>query len=162
MPSTNPTTSASGSARVSLAPLIGGMLAAPMVGGLLGLGLATAGEGRSLTSTWTPAQKAGEAVGCWIMAGLIGLLLTSIISGCQARKVPLAILVASAVRVGVALFDGLFVALIFKPDSKTFWASFLLCGLLCLVVETAWSMLAIRRVNAAASPDGASTTVGVS
>lgn len=129
-------------------PLIAGLLAAPFVGGLLGLGLATAGGWHSVTSSWTPLQTVAAAAGCWIMAALIGLILTSIISKCEARKIPTAILVASAVRAGVALFDGLFVMFIYKPDPKTFWAAFLLCGLLCLVIETAWAMLVLRRVNA--------------
>jgi len=72
----------------------------------------------------------------------------------------MAILVSSALRAGVALFDGLFVALIFKPDPRTFWVSFLLSGLLCLVLETAWSMLAVRRFNARTLD--AAPSVGVS
>lgn len=159
MPSTAPTIPAS---RVSLAPLIGGMLTAPIVGGLLGFGLAITGDWSSPTSTWSPLQTVAAAAGCWLMAGLIGLLLTSIISGCHARKIPMAILVASAVRVGIALFDGLLIALMFKPETKTFWGAFLLSGLLCLVAETAWAMLAIRRVNTTAPSDPTASTVGVS
>lgn len=133
--------------RISLLPLIAGTLGCVAFGGLLGLAIAMAAGWSSDHSGWGPIQIAAAAVGCWTFATLIGLLLTSLISGQVVRRLPLGILVGSATRTGVAVMDGLIVSLMFKPELNSFWIAFLLSGLLCLIFEVSWSMLAIRRFS---------------
>ncbi|MBS0195649.1 MAG: hypothetical protein JSR77_02720 [Planctomycetes bacterium] len=141
---------------VALSPLVAGMLTAPAVGAAMGLALATAAEWNVADAKWTSLQTVLAAAACWLIAALVGLLLTSLISAHSPRRMPMAILVASAVRAGMAVFDGVIVFTAFKPESKTFWCAFLFAGLLCLAYETAWSMLTLRRTTAA------HTVVGVS
>ena len=47
---------------------------------------------------------------------------------------------------GIALFYGLAISLVFKPELKVFWSAFLVAGLLCLVLETVWAMNMTRRL----------------
>ncbi len=133
---------------VALSPLVAGMLIAPAIGAAMGLALATAAGWGSPDTKWTLVQTVLAAAACWLIAALVGLLLTSLISAHSARRMPMAILVASAVRAGMAVFDGVIVVTAFKPDSRTFWCAFLFAGLLCLVYETTWSMLTLRRLTA--------------
>ncbi len=56
---------------------------------------------------------------------------------------------ASVARFLLSLLVGLGAFLLLHPEGKTFWASFLICGLLGIVVEAAWS---VRLLHTSTSP----------
>lgn len=84
----------------------------------------------------------GSAIGVVVFAAATG--------GMNVRRLPLGMVASSLVRAGIALMDAIAVVLLFSPDVRTFWVTFMLAGLGCLVWETKWSMAAVRRGETAA------------
>jgi hypothetical protein len=132
--------------RFTMGPILGGMFVAPVVGAGVGLALALAAGWTTDGTSWTVPQTAAAAGACWLMASLIGVVFLALVTGLQARRVATGMIVSSLVRAGIALFDGLAISLVFKPELKVFWSAFLGAGLLCLLFETVWAMTVSRRL----------------
>jgi len=133
--------------RLSLLPLMGGLLLAPIGSAAAVFLISHASNWHPAQAKWTLLETVAAGAGCWLMGGVIGVVLMSALSNMDARRLPVAVIVASMVRAGIALFDALAIVLLFKPETYSFWSTFLASGLLCLIIETIWSMQSIRRAN---------------
>lgn len=136
--------------RISLLPLAGGLTVACALGAAASLALAT-GMGWN-GGPWSAPLTAAAGAACFLLGAILGVIFANALTGGLVHKLPTAILISSGVRAGIALFDALAIALVFRPDSKTFWFSFLISGLACLAFETRWSLSAIRRATAQHAP----------
>jgi hypothetical protein len=136
--------------RFSMGPMLAAMFVAPVIGALGGIGIATIASWTTEGSAWTMRQTVSAAAGCWMMGGLIGVVVLALASGMLVRRVAVGMMASSLVRAGIALFDGLAISLVFKPELKVFWAAFLVAGLLCLILETVWAMNLTRRMAGSA------------
>lgn len=137
---------ASPSDRFTMGPILGGMFVAPVIGATIGFVLALAAGWTTEGTAWSVPQTAAAAGACWLMASLIGVVFLALVTGLQARRVATGMIVSSLVRAGIALFDGLAISLVFKPELKVFWSAFLGAGLVCLLFETVWAMTVTRRL----------------
>ena len=136
-----------------------------LVGGLFGYGLAT----MAVWGDGTPAtllQPALLAAVTWLVASAIGMSLILVLAGSDTGRLPMPVLASSVVRMLAALSLGLVLYFALKVDGRTFWASFLTCGLCCLMSETAWAMRTLSRLGSSAAGDSShvvsSVTNGVS
>jgi hypothetical protein len=132
----------------SPAPLLGLMLLAPAAGALIGMAISSLAGWSNEASSWNRTQACSAAAACWLMGGLLGIVVMAAISNMAIHRLPVAVIVSSMVRAGVALTDGLVITFMFKPEIRTFWTAFLGAGVLCLVAETWWSMGAIKAAAA--------------
>lgn len=124
---------------------------------------AIAGGGLAAFNGWgaehDPVRAAGLAGAAVIVTSLVVLGgFRAMNFGMVATKAapnptvqPTILTAMSAARMMLSLVAGLGLYLLLKPEGKTFWVAFLLGGLLCLLVETAWSIRWLR-ASAASSP----------
>lgn len=136
--------------RISLLPLAGGLTLACALGAAAGLLLASFMKWEG--GPWSAPLTAAAGAACFLLGSILGVIFANAFTGGLVHKLPTAILISSGVRAAIALFDALAIALVFRPDSKTFWFSFLISGLACLAFETRWSLSAIRRATAQHAP----------
>lgn len=144
-------------ARVVMGCFAGSLLA--FAWGILSLQLATADA----------LNAAFSACAIWLFATGLAVIALTAITGGDVHKLPMAALFASGGRMLLAI--GLATLLYFAVpvDAKTFWASFLLAGLVSLVAETSWTIRALSALNRplqsthAVTPasDGAAAASGV-
>ena len=73
--------------------------------------------------------------------------LIALVAGQHFERLGAAVVVAGAVRMFLALGIGLVLWKGIGADGRTFWTSFLISGLLCLVFETSWGMAASRHIG---------------
>lgn len=140
-----------------IAKLISLLLASALFGGLLAFGL---GVSAGFASQPVAAKAAALAALC-ILIGAAHALFVLFAAARQAiERLPMLIVASGLIRMFVALAAALALYLILNPEGKTFWASFLLGGLLSLLVETSWGMSAVRRLFPAA-PASTSRESGV-
>jgi len=132
--------------RFSMGPMLAAMFIAPVVGAAAGLAVTATANWTTGETAWTPYQTVSAAAACWMMGGLIGVVVLALASGMFVRRIAIGIMASSLVRAGIALFDGLAISLVFKPELKVFWSAFLIAGLLCLILETVWAMSTLRRL----------------
>lgn len=128
--------------------------------GAVALG-AVIGGGCGLAMVWT-GDDAGRAAaaalmggGAWAVGALIGLALIATTGTQDAGRLSFAVLVASVVRMLGALALGLVLFFGLGPEGRTFWTTFLVCGLLALMAETSWAMHTLKSGAARSRPDGA-------
>lgn len=130
------------------------LLGAIAIGAAIGLGI-------SLARTWTADNleaaliAAGLGAAPWIVGSIIGLALIVAVNTRDAARLSFAVLAASMVRMFVALSVGLLAFFVLDPEGRTFWTTFLMCGLLALMAETSWAMHTLKSGQAASRPDGA-------
>lgn len=105
---------------------------------------------------WASGKASGGAAGlalaAVLTASLAGLVLLVLLVGQDLRRLAMAVVGAGVARMLASLGLGLALYLILQPEGKTFWATFLVCNLLCLVVETAWGMVTNQRVHGESRP----------
>lgn len=124
-------------------------LAAQLIGGCVAGSLLAFGWGILANGTSPQVASAAAIMGCavWLFAsGLAVIALTAITRG-ELDKLPMAALFTSGARLMLAITLGCLVYFSSTPDAKTFWASFLLAGLVSLVTETAWTIRALSMLN---------------
>lgn len=130
------------------------LLGAIAIGAAIGLGI-------GLARSWTaegldPALiAAGLGAAAWLVGAIVGLALIVAVNSRDAARLSFAVLAASMVRMLVALSVGLLAFFVLEPEGRTFWTSFLMCGLLALMAETSWAMHTLKSGQAASRPDGA-------
>jgi hypothetical protein len=135
---------------LKLAPLGGLMLLSCLFGPMFAYGLAVLavwGDGTSSTLL-LPAILGG---GVWAFAAALGLGLIALTSRGKVSNLGFPVLAASIIRMFVAFSLGLVLYFSLKCEGKTFWASFLVTGLVCLTVETAWAFRTLTASPAASS-----------
>lgn len=144
-------------------PLFGGMLVAPLLASLIVYVISMQASWNPADARWSTFETVSAASACWLMGGLIGLVVLALITNHNIRKLPMGIIASSMIRAGIALFDGVAITLIFKPERFTFWGAILLGGLACLTIETLWAMRTIAQFSSNAHqpsqlPPNTSTT----
>lgn len=148
------TQSASQSRAPSVLPLAGVCLLAVVCSEVVAFGL-----GRF--NVWAEHEAlilAALLSGAVVLAGLVnGLVVLTVGVRNTPERLPMLIVAAGVVRMLIGLFVGLAVYLIVRPEGRTFWFGFLIAGLVCLMVETAWGLAGTRRVFA--GPDSAANGV---
>lgn len=120
-------------------------------------------------STSEAINSAFSACAIWLFATGLAVIALTAITGGDLNKLPMAALFTSGARMLLAI--GLATLLYFAVElnAKTYWASFLLAGLVSLVAETSWTIRALSPLNRpvqsthAATPasDGVSAASGV-
>lgn len=122
-------------ARVILGCVAGSLLA--FAWGILSLQLSTADA----------LNAAFSACAIWLFASGLAVIALTAITGGDLHKLPMAALFTSGARMLLAI--GLATLLYFAVpvDAKTYWASFLLAGLVSLVAETSWTIRALSALN---------------
>lgn len=128
--------------------LIGAMACACILGapagffaaGLLGR---EAGHGPSLSESAT-FGVVPVAVGAFM-----GLVVLAPGGMRTASRLGVAVVAASLVRMLLALAGGVVIYLVLKPEAAAYFGALLAAGLLCLMVEAAWGVRALRRVRGA-------------
>ncbi len=143
---------------LSVLPLAGMMLGAALIGaGCVALVANSRGVATAPDATWA----AGLALGTVLAAAVPGIRLVGVAARGGPKTFGLLVVAAGSIRILSSLFVALAVYFIVAPEGRTFWSSFLVCGLVCLVVETAWAMLAARSMTpiraAAGVPAGRSS-----
>lgn len=123
--------------------LIALLLACAFFGGLIGFGL---GVSAGFASQPLAAKAVALAALCILIGAAHGLFVLFTAARQAIERLPMLIVASGLIRMFVALAAALALYLILNPEGKTFWASFLLGGLLSLLVETAWGMSAVRRL----------------
>lgn len=127
--------------------LIALLFASALFGALLAFGLAASAG----FATPPLAAKAAALAAICILIGSAHALFVLLVAARQSiERLPMLIVASGLIRMFVALAVALAIYLILNPDGKTFWASFLLGGLLTLLVETSWGLSAMRRIFPAA------------
>lgn len=129
-------------------PLFGGMLVAPLLASLIVYYVSLQAGWNPADARWSTLETASAAAACWLMGGLIGLVVLALITNHNIRKLPMGVIASSMIRAGIALFDGVAITLIFNPERFTFWGAILLGGLACLTIETLWAMRTIAQSQA--------------
>jgi hypothetical protein len=130
-----------------IATLIALLLASALFGALLAFGLAASAGFAPLPLA---AKAAALAAICILIGSAHGLFVLVVAARQSIERLPMLIVASGLIRMFVALAVALAIYLILNPEGKTFWASFLLAGLLSLLVETSWGLSAMRRVFPAA------------
>ncbi len=133
--------------RFSPVPMVAAMLAAPAAAAGLALALAGALNWTTGEHSWSAFQTAGAAAACWMVGGLLGVVVMAATTSLRSRRLAAGMIASSLTRAGIALVDALALTLLVRPEMKIFWSAFLAAGLLCLVIETLWSMSALKRVS---------------
>jgi hypothetical protein len=95
--------------------------------------------------SWSAFQTAAAAAACWMVGGLLGVVVMAAATSLRSRRLAAGMIASSLTRAGIALIDALAVTLLVRPEMKIFWSAFLLAGLSCLVIETLWSMSVLKR-----------------
>ena len=130
--------------------LSGGIAIGAMIGVGAGFMMAWAGgDARQIVAA------AAMAAGAWALGGAVGLGLIIAATVQDAAKLSFAVLAASMLRMMVALAVGLTSFFAFSPDGRTFWTTFLVCGLTALIAETSWTLFTLKHGQASGRPDGA-------
>ncbi len=115
-----------------------------LAGGALAVGAGIAGQwAGSDAQALVIAALTPTAV--WLVGAAVGLILLTSMSQGQRVRLPIGVMASSTARMLIALIVGVILYFLMTLDGRGFWTAFLLSGLLCLVVETAW---AIRTINA--------------
>ncbi len=149
---------ASQSRDVRTGKLIALLLASALFGALLAFGLAASA---GFAPPASAARAAALAALCILIGSAHGLFVLVVAVRQSIERLPMLIVASGLIRMFVALAAALALFLILNPEGKTFWASFLLGGLLCLLVETSWGLSAMRRVFPAAPDSSSSRDSGV-
>jgi hypothetical protein len=123
--------------RTALAVGVGAVLVGTVLGGLFCMQLGWA-EGRALTTA------AGLAGLVWLAASILAGQVLIIGTGLAVDRLGMGVLASSMARMFTALFAGLIVYMMLRPEGRTFWVTFLAAGLAALVAEAVW---AIRTIN---------------
>lgn len=119
------------------------LLACILFGAMLAFGLGVSAG----FATQPLAAKAAVLAAVSILIGAAHGLFVLVLAARQAiERLPMLIVASGVIRMFVALAVGLTLYLILTPEGKTFWAAFLIGGLLSLLVETAWGLSAVRRL----------------
>lgn len=63
------------------------------------------------------------------------------------------VLLSSSARMLFALGGGILLYFLMKPDSEAYFSALLCASLLCLGVETAWAVIALRKAPTAPSSE---------
>lgn len=137
---------ASTSPRPNVLALAASMLLCACMSGAGAYGLAgVAGWGGDPTAL---AQAAALGAASCLVPALVASAV--LVAALRTGTTPAFVLMgASVARFLLSLLVGLGAFLLLHPEGKTFWASFLICGLLGIVVEAAWS---VRLLNTSTRP----------
>lgn len=133
------------------------LLASASFGGVVAFVLSVAAGFDSLPNA---AKAAFFAALCVLFGAAHGLFVLFAAARQVIERLPMLIVASGLIRMFVGLAAALVLYLILNLEGKTFWASFLLGGLLSLLVETCWGMSAVRRLFPAA-PTSSSRDSGV-
>ncbi len=144
-------------ARVILGCVAGSLLA--FAWGILSLQLPTADA----------INAAFSACAIWLFATGLAVIALTAITGGDLNKLPMAALFTSGGRMLIAIGLATLLYFAMPVDAKTYWASFLLAGLVSLVAETSWTIRALSALNrplqsthaAIPASDGATAASGV-
>lgn len=119
---------------------VGSVVVGTLAGGVLCTQLAWA-QGPDLMSA------AGLAGVTWLLAVILATQVLVIGTGLSVDRLGMGILTASMARMLSALFAGIIMYFVFRPEGRTFWVTFLAAGLAALIAEAVW---AIRVINSPA------------
>ncbi len=124
--------------------LIGALACACILGGPAGFfcsGLmgsrSEAGASQSATLGLVPV-----VLGC-----IMSLLLLSPASMRTAARLGPSVVLSSGARSVLALAGGIVIYLVMKPDGTAYFAALLTSAILCLAVESAWGISALKKVS---------------
>lgn len=123
---------------------------------LLGLGLAV---GASRLAGWTapeggfgPTESAFLGLVAVLLGSICGLVILVPGPARSARRLGVSVLIASSVRLVVALGAAVGLFLVTQNEPHAFFVSVLACGILSLAAETAWAVSSLRRVTPTRAP----------
>lgn len=143
--------------RFSPVPMVAAMLAAPAAAAGLALALAKGMAWTTGEHSWSAFQTVAAAAACWMVGGLLGVVVMAATTSLRSRRLAAGMIASSLTRAAIALIDALAVTLLVRPEMKIFWTAFLGAGLLCLVIETLWSMAVLKRSTSPAAASVAAT-----
>jgi hypothetical protein len=92
-------------------------------------------------------NAAFSACAIWLFATGLAVIVLTAITGGDLHKLPMAALFTSGGRLMLAIGLGTLLYFAMPVDAKTYWASFLLAGLVSLVAETSWTIRALSALN---------------
>ena len=133
--------------RFSPVPMVATMLVAPAAAVGIVLAMASVLDWTVGEHSWSAFQTAAAAGACWMVGGLLGVVVMAATTSLRPKRLAAGMIASSLTRAGIALIDALAVTLLVRPEMKIFWSAFLAAGLLCLVIETVWSMSVLKRVT---------------
>lgn len=135
--------------------LIWRLTASLLLGGLLAGAIAAA-------AVWSDLQGVVFAA-AWSTIGValgiaVGVILLFVLAGVSSANIAFGVVGAGMARMMSSLAFALVIYFTVKPEGKTFWAVFLACNLLSLIVESAWGISACRSQDAPSSSSPSSSS----
>jgi hypothetical protein len=104
--------------------------------------------GLGVAFEWSGVLLATALGALAVMVGAMASIgLIALVAGEKLERLGAAVVVAGAVRMFVSLSVGLVLWKGIGADGRSFWTSYLIVGLLCLMFETWWGMAASRHIG---------------
>jgi hypothetical protein len=135
--------------------LIASLTASLLFGGLLTGGIGVVAEWSDVRGVVFAAAWSAIAAAVGVA---VGVILLFVLTGMPNVNTAFGVVGAGMARMMSSLACALVIYFTVKPEGKTFWAVYLCCNLLALIVESAWGIKACQTQSTLSSPSSASPT----